>query len=85
MPITIDGDGGISGLELSDFGDVTGTPANGQFLAWNSSTGKWEPTTMSVKEKRIAAFTANGTWTVPADVTYAIAHMVGGGGGVGTL
>ena len=33
--------------------------------------------------KRIAAFTASGTWTVPAGVTYAIAHMMGGGGGAG--
>ena len=33
--------------------------------------------------KRIAAFTASGTWTVPAGVTYAIAHIQGGGGGAG--
>ena len=32
----------------------------------------------------VAAFTASGTWTVPAGVTYAIAHITGGGGGVGT-
>jgi hypothetical protein len=31
----------------------------------------------------VAAFTASGTWTVPAGVTYAIAHIRGGGGGVG--
>jgi hypothetical protein len=37
-----------------------------------------------VVEKRIEAFTGSGTWTVPAGVTYAIAHMIGGGGGVGT-
>jgi hypothetical protein len=35
------------------------------------------------KEKRIEAFTGSGTWTVPAGVTYAIAHMLGGGGGIG--
>ena len=34
--------------------------------------------------KKIAAFTSSGTWTVPAGVTYAIAHMRGGGGGIGT-
>lgn len=28
----------------------------------------------------VAAFTASGTWTVPAGVTYAIAHIRGGGG-----
>jgi hypothetical protein len=31
----------------------------------------------------VAAFTASGTWTVPAGVTYAIAHIRGGGGGTG--
>jgi hypothetical protein len=31
----------------------------------------------------VAAFTASGTWTVPAGVTYAIAHITAGGGGVG--
>ena len=36
-----------------------------------------------LKEKKIEAFTASGTWTVPAGVTYGIAHMLGGGGGVG--
>jgi hypothetical protein len=33
--------------------------------------------------KRIAAFTASGTWTVPEGVTYAIAHIQGAGGGIG--
>jgi hypothetical protein len=42
----------------------------------------WGPV-VTVKEKRIEAFTGSGTWTVPAGVTYAIAHMLGGGGGVG--
>jgi hypothetical protein len=32
--------------------------------------------------KKIAAFTSSGTWTVPTGVTYAIAHMLGGGGGL---
>lgn len=31
----------------------------------------------------VAAFTSSGTWTVPAGVTYAIAHMRAGGGGTG--
>lgn len=31
----------------------------------------------------VAAFTASGTWTVPAGVTYAIAHIRAGGGGAG--
>ena len=31
----------------------------------------------------VDAFTASGTWTVPAGVTYAIAHIRAAGGGVG--
>jgi hypothetical protein len=34
------------------------------------------------EDRRIEAFTASGTWTPPADVTYAIAHVLGGGGSV---
>jgi hypothetical protein len=34
------------------------------------------------KVKKVEAFTASGTWTVPAGVTYAIAHIRGGGGNV---
>lgn len=33
---------------------------------------------------KTAVFTASGTWTVPAGVTYAVAHIRGGGGGTGT-
>ena len=36
-----------------------------------------------VTQKKIEAFTGSGTWTVPAGVTYAIAHMLGGGGSIG--
>jgi hypothetical protein len=32
----------------------------------------------------VERFTASGTWTVPAGVTYAIAHMRGGGGSTGS-
>ena len=38
---------------------------------------------ISVPQKRIEAFTGSGTFVVPDGVTYAIAHMMGGGGGVG--
>jgi len=58
-------------------------PSDGQVLTWNASLSKWEAKDMKMKEKRIAQFTGNGTWTVPAGVTYAIAHMLGGGGGIG--
>lgn len=33
--------------------------------------------------KKVAAFTSSGTWTVPSGVTYAVAHMLGGGGSGG--
>jgi hypothetical protein len=33
---------------------------------------------------KVERFTASGTWTVPAGVTYAKATIIGGGGGVGT-
>lgn len=48
---------------------------------WNGST--WAGVGVS-KVKKIAAFTASGTWTVPAGVTYAIAHIQAGGGSTGT-
>jgi hypothetical protein len=32
---------------------------------------------------KVAAFTTSGTWTVPTGVTYAVAHIRGGGGGIG--
>ena len=34
-------------------------------------------------ERRVDVFTAGGTFTPPAGVTYAIAHILGGGGGIG--
>jgi hypothetical protein len=33
---------------------------------------------------KVEAFTTSGTWTVPAGVTYAVAYIRAGGGGVGT-
>ena len=45
---------------------------------------EWTGVAPVAKEKRIEAFTGSGTWTVPAGVTYAIAHMLGGGGSGGT-
>ena len=45
------------------------------------TTGKIDQARLPMK--KIAAFTGSGTWTVPAGVTYAIAHMLGGGGSGG--
>jgi hypothetical protein len=57
---------------------------DGQVLTYNSVSGKWEAKDLVMKEKRVAAFTGSGTWTVPSGVTYAVAHMLGGGSGVGS-
>jgi hypothetical protein len=65
------------------FDEQLPTAAEGQVLTYNATSGKWEAKDLKMKEKRIEAFTGSGTWTVPAGVTYAIAHMLGGGGGVG--
>ena len=42
------------------------------------------PTGGSVKTPRITAFTASGTFTPATGVTYAVAHIRAGGGGLGT-
>jgi len=42
------------------------------------------PSGGAVKTTKVDVFTASGTFTPAAGVTYAIAHILGGGGGVGT-
>jgi hypothetical protein len=64
------------------------TLAQGQFC-YLESTGKLQVYTGSAWSNvgattNVERFTASGTWTVPAGVTYARATIVGGGGGVGT-
>lgn len=64
------------------------TLAQGQFC-YLESTGKLQVYTGSAwanvgTQTNVATFTASGTWTVPAGVTYAIATIRGGGGGVGS-
>jgi len=63
------------------------TLAQGQFC-YLESTGKLQVYTGSAwsnvgSQTNVAAFTASGTWTVPAGVTYAVAYIRAGGGGVG--
>jgi hypothetical protein len=63
------------------------TLAQGQFC-YLESTGKLQVYSGSSwtnvgSQTNVAAFTASGTWTVPAGVTYAIAHIRAGGGGAG--
>jgi hypothetical protein len=64
------------------------TLAQGQFC-YLESTGKLQVYTGSSwsnvgTQTQVEAFTASGTWTVPAGVTYAVATILGGGGGSGT-
>jgi hypothetical protein len=64
------------------------TLAQGQFC-YLESTGKLQVYTGSAwsnvgSQTNVAAFTASGTWTVPAGVTYAIATIRAGGGGAGS-
>lgn len=63
------------------------TLAQGQFC-YLESTGKLQVYTGSAwsnvgTQTQVDRFTASGTWTVPAGVTYAIAYITAGGGGVG--
>lgn len=37
-----------------------------------------------MKQVKVERFTANGTFVVPVGATYAVAHIKGGGGGIGT-
>ena len=43
----------------------------------------WQGVGGATMLKKVDRFTSSGTWTVPAGVTYAIAHITGGGGGIG--
>jgi hypothetical protein len=63
------------------------TLAQGQFC-YLESTGKLQVYTGSEwlnvgTTTNVTAFTAGGTFTPPAGVTYAVAYMTGGGGGIG--
>lgn len=46
MPVSISGDGGITGLELGAFEDVSGTPTDNQALTWDAATSQWVPETI---------------------------------------
>ena len=63
------------------------TPSTGM-VAYSTATGlqlyngtSWVGVS---RMKNVATFTASGTWTVPAGVTYAIAYIRAGGGGIGS-
>ena len=64
------------------------TLAQGQFC-YLESTGKLQVYTGSAwsnvgSQRNVERFTASGTFTPPTGVTYAVAYIRGGGGGMGT-
>jgi hypothetical protein len=73
---------------VPDASDLTNS-SGGAELAVNTADGKLYVKNSSgeiveisqMKQKKIAQFSSSGTWTVPAGVTYAIAHITSGGGG----
>jgi len=58
--------------------------AGGTLVALSASVFIFFPSGGASKMKQVAAFTASGTWTVPAGVTYAVAHIRAAGGGAGS-
>jgi hypothetical protein len=71
--------------ETTKAGNVTSGTFNAARIpgldASKITTGKIAQARLPIR--KVARFTGNGTWTAPTGVTYAIAHMLGGGGGVG--
>ena len=78
------GGGGGDGNAIQIQGrDIASTaPTNGQFLAWNSTTSKWEPQGGGGS----VTFNETGThlWSVPAWVRYAAVSAIAGNGSDGT-
>lgn len=74
-----------SGVTINPSGSLAlAQYAGGTIVALSASVFIFFPSGGASKMRQVAAFTASGTWTVPAGVTYAIAHIRAGGGGVGT-
>lgn len=76
--VTRDAAFGGSGEKTLAQGQFCYLESTGKLLVYSGSS--W----LSVgTQTNVAAFTASGTWTVPAGVTYAVATIYGGGGGAG--
>jgi hypothetical protein len=73
-----------SGVTLNGLSLVLSQYQGASITFLSASVALVFPTGGSVKTPRITAFTAGGTFTPAAGVTYAIAHIRAGGGGVGT-
>jgi hypothetical protein len=72
-----------SGVTLNGLSLVLSQYQGASITFLSASVALVFPTGGSVKTPRITAFTASGTFTPAAGVTYAVAHIRAGGGGVG--
>ena len=74
------GSGNATSLQGRDI--ATTAPTDGQVLAWNATTSKWEPTSINGS----VSFNAPGSysWTIPAWVRWAYVSASSGAGSDGT-
>ena len=73
-----------AGVTLNGLSLVLSQYQGASIVFLSASSALVFPSGGAVKTTKVAAFTASGTWTVPAGVTYAVAHIRAGGGGIGT-
>lgn len=71
-----------AGVTLNGSGTALGQYKAGTLLALSASTFVFIASG-SAMQTQVTEFTASGTFTPPTGVTYAVAHIIGGGGGVG--
>jgi hypothetical protein len=78
----------LSGITICTSSTRPGTPFSGQMIFETNTNkvlvyygGAWNGVS---SVRKIAAFSSSGTWTVPSGVTYAVANLIGGGGGIGS-
>lgn len=70
---------GGTGEKVLAEGQLSYLESDGKIYVYNGTS--WVSISSVTK---VDEFTASGTWTVPAGVTYAVAHILAGGGGAGS-
>jgi len=73
-----------AGVTLNGLSLVLSQYQGASIVFLSASSALVFPTGGAVKTTKVEAFSASGTFTPPTGVTYAIAHVRAGGGGVGT-
>jgi hypothetical protein len=73
-----------AGVTLNGLSLVLSQYQGASIVFLSASSALVFPTGGAVKTTKVTAFTASGTFTPPTGVTYAIAHIRGAGGGVGS-